>query len=165
MTKLQLSLTSLVAVLPAGFLIFLLVNVLLSHSQNLSTIAFVILGLTLLSALATLLIPAAVWVGGRKKPALVTAKVPKEKSKGKDSESIDEEVEALDEESDLEESSSGSYSVDEALGEASDFDLEEADELTMEDDLEAGIETEPVEDFDDFDLEEEEEPKPKKKKR
>jgi hypothetical protein len=165
-TKLQLSLTSLVAVIPAAYLVFLLVAVLLTDSQNLTTIAFVVLGVTLAAATATVLIPAAVWIGGRRQPKLQTAKVaPESVAEGsEDIEAIDDDIEALDDESGEVEDASDSYIAEEALGDSAEFDLGDSNEILV-DDSEADMDTEPVDDFEDFDLEEEEEPKPKKKKK
>lgn len=172
MSKLQLSLTSLIAVLPAGFLFILLVNVMLTNSQNLSTTAFLVLGVTLAAAGATVLIPAAIWVGGRGKPKLATANVSKESlsDESEDIESIDDDIEAVESSDDVSAMTSGSYDVGDALGD-SDVNLDDSGEIMaggsdIGGDLEADIETEPVEDFEDFDLgEDEEETKPKKKKK
>lgn len=158
MTKFQLMLTSLVAVIPGAFLVLLLVMALLSHSENLTTIAYVVIGATLLTSTAVVLLPAGIFVGGRRKPA--QAKSAGKKSTGDEIEAVDDDIAVVD----VDEISDD----DDLVMGTSDFDVAESDEsseMSFEDD----IETELVEEADSFEFEDDdfdidEDPKPKKKK-
>ena len=163
-------LTSLVAVIPGAFLIYLLVLAML-FSENLPMMAYVVMGGTLLASVVTVLIPAGVLLGGNRKPA--PAKSPKQPATlntSGDIEALDEGLEVLDEPIE----SSGEDGL--VIG-TSEFDLGVSDEenevQTMADESE--IETEKVdevEEFEAFELDEDavedfdldEEPKAKKKK-
>ncbi len=156
MTKLQQLLTSLVAAIPAAYLIYVLVMAMLSYSESLSTIAYVVMGLTLLAAATALLIPFIVMFGGSRKPA--APKADAQKSTGDDIESVDDDVEVSDEPSETIEALDDD---DDAVEAGSDFDLaDSSEEIVAEDSDDA---------FEDFDLDEEEEeevkPKSKKKKK
>jgi hypothetical protein len=166
-TKLQRMLTSFVAVIPAAFLVYLLVMAMLSYSENLSTMSYVVMAGTLLSALATVLIPVLIMMGGKTKPT--PAKVVAKRDKH-DSGEIVEAVDGSDAE--VISGSSGSFDAHDVLEESSEIDIGNSDQDMLGGESEAEIETEPVEDLDDFDLEEmedveeeEEAPKSKKKKR
>ena len=158
-TKFQLVLTSLVAVIPGAFLVMLLVMALLSHSENLTTIAYVVIGGTLLATSIVVLIPAGILVGGRRKTAKSKA-VAGKKETGGEIEAIDDEVAVIDD-------ADGISGEDDLVMETSDFDLVEDDAgMSFEDDLE----TEPVDEVDSFEIDDDDfdiddEPKPKKKKR
>ncbi len=154
MTKLQRMLTSLVAAIPAAYLIYVLVMAMLSYSESLSTIAYVVMGLTLLAAATALLIPFGVMFGGSRKPA--APKADANKSTGDDIESVDDDVEVSDEPSETIEA----LDDDDAVEAGSDFDLaDSSEEIVAQDSDDA---------FEDFDIDEEEEevkPKSKKKKK
>ncbi len=154
MTKLQRMLTSLVAAIPAAYLIYVLVMAMLSYSESLSTTAYIVMGLTLLAAATALLIPFGVMFGGSRKPA--APKADANKSTGGDIEEVDDDVEVSDEPSETIETLDG----DEPVEAASDFDLaDSSEEIVAQDSDDA---------FEDFDLDEEEEevkPKSKKKKK
>lgn len=169
MSKLQLALTSLVAVIPGAFLVYLLVMAML-FSEALPMMAYIVMGVTLLAATATVLIPAGIFVGGNRKPR--AAKTKKDK-KGKA-----EEAAPASEEVGIVEDLSAAEDDDLAL-ESSEFVVEDADEVEDEGLLEEGdIETEKVDEFDSFEIEEDDltgendfdeidfddEPKPKKKR-
>ncbi len=167
MTKIQHMLTSLVAVIPGALLLYLLVMALLTQSENLSTMAYIVMGVTLLSMVVTLLIPAGILVGGRRKPASSAAAaksskaVIKQEDSSGDIEALDDDVEVYDEPID------GSEDGDLVIG-TNEFDLGESDD-NMPEIIDDDLDTEPVEEFEGFDIDEEEEveeePKPKKKKR
>lgn len=149
-------LTSLVAAIPAAYLVFELVRAMLSHSENLSVMAYVTMGLTLLAALTAVLIPVGVMVGGNRKttPAKVAAKS-----------SVSEDIETVDDDVEVAEGSSDSiYDEDSISSGSSEIDLVDSSDDLMIDGSEEALETDA---FDDFDLEEEEDeaPKSKKKKR
>ena len=145
-------LTSLVAAIPAAYLIYVLVMAMLSYSESLSTTAYIVMGLTLLAAATALLIPFGVMFGGSRKPA--APKAAANKSTGDDIEEVDDDVEVSDEPSETIETLDG----DEPVEAASDFDLaDSSEEIVAQDSDDA---------FEDFDLEEEEvKPKSKKKKK
>lgn len=147
-------LTSLVAAIPAAYLIYVLVMAMLSYSESLSTIAYVVMGLTLLAAATALLIPFGVMFGGSRKPA--APKADANKSTGDDIESVDDDVEVSDEPSETIEA----LDDDDAVEAGSDFDLaDSSEEIVAQDSDDA---------FEDFDIDEEEEevkPKSKKKKK
>ena len=145
-------LTSLVAAIPAAYLIYVLVMAMLSYSESLSTIAYVVMGLTLLAAATALLIPFGVMFGGSRKPA--APKADANKSTGDDIESVDDDVEVSDDPSETIEA----LDDDEIVEDGSDFELaDSSEEIVAQDSDDA---------FEDFDLdEEEEEVKPKSKKK
>ena len=149
MTKLQRMLTSLVAAIPAAYLGYVLVMAMLSYSESLSTISYVVMGLTLLTAVAAVLIPFGVMFGGSRKPA--PPKADAKKSTGDDIEAVDDEIEVSDEPSET-------LDGDELVEDASDFELaDSSEEIVAQDSDDA---------FEDFDLDEaEEEVKPKSKKK
>ena len=146
-------LTSLVAAIPAAYLIYVLVMAMLSYSESLSTIAYVVMGLTLLAAATAVLIPFGVMFGGNRKPA--ASKADAKKSTGDDIESVDDDVEVSDDPSETIEA----VDDDEAVEATSDFDLADSSEEIIAQDSDDA--------FEDFDLddEEEEEVKPKSKKK
>jgi hypothetical protein len=147
-------LTSLVAAIPAAYLVYVLVMAMLSYSESLSTISYIVMGLTLLAAATALLIPFGVMFGGSRKPA--PPKADEKKSTGDDIEALDDDVEVSDEPSET----IAALDDEELVEEASDFDLaDSSEEIVAQDSDDA---------FEDFDLEEEEEevkPKSKKKKK
>jgi len=153
-TKLQRMLTSLVAAIPAAYLVFELVRAMLSHSENLSVTAYVTMGLTLIAALTAVLIPIGVMVGGNRKPA--PAKAAAKSSGSDDIETVDDDVEVAD-------SSSDSIYEDDLISGSSEIDLADSSDDLVIDGSEEALETDG---FDDFDLDDEDEkPKSKKKKR
>jgi hypothetical protein len=156
-TKIQRMLTSLVVAIPAAFLAFLLVMAMLSHSENLSTMAYIVMGGTLVGMLVTLAIPVGILVGGNRKPASARLVAARQDSGG--------DIETLDDDVEVSEGSSGSFDEQDVPGDSSDFDLGNSSEEILIDDSEDNIDTEPVDDFDNFDLDEEIEKKSKKKKR
>lgn len=151
MTKLQRMLTSLVAAIPAAYLVFELVRAMLSHSENLSGMAYATMGLTLLAALTAVLIPVGIMVGGKRKSAAAKA--------GATNSSASEEIETVDEVDDgvdvMDESSDAISSG------SSEFEFSETSDEMLIDESDDGLS---VDEFDDFDIDEEE-PKPKKKKK
>lgn len=157
MTKLQTILTSLIAAIPAAALAACLVMAMLTSSENLTTVSYIFMGLTMLAAIVTALIPVAIIVGGRRKPELATVAVADSTSAAV----IDAE-DGEDSEGEISAASSGSFDAQDVLEESSEFDLGNSDQDMLGGQSEAEIDTEAV---DDFDLEEEEAPKPKKKKR
>ena len=156
MTKLQQMLTSLVAAIPAAYLAYELVMAMISHSENLSTIAYIIMGLTLLSAATAALIPIAVLVGGKRKAA-APASASAAKKSGDEIEALDDDVEVSDESGEL-------IEAEEDLAGSSDFDLSDSSDETLAHGSEDDMSTDAIEEFD-LDDEEEEKPKSKKKKR
>ena len=145
-------LTSLVAAIPAAYLAYVLVMAMLSYSESLSTIAYVVMGLTLLSAVTAVIIPFAVMFGGSRQPA--APKADKKKPTGDDIEAVDEAVEVSDEPSETIEA----LDDDELVEDGSDFELADSSEEIIAQDSDDA--------FEDFDLdEEEEEVKPKSKKK
>ena len=168
MSKLQLLLTSLVAVIPGAFLVYLLVMAML-FSEALPMMAYIVMGVTLLAATATVLIPAGILVGGNRKPRAPKAKKDK-KAQTEDAEPVSEEVSVAEDLSVAED--------DDLALESSEFVVEDADEVDEFLD-ESDAETEKVDDFDSFEIEADDltgendfeeidfddEPKPKKKKR
>jgi uncharacterized membrane protein YuzA (DUF378 family) len=153
-TKLQQMLTSLVAAIPAAYLGYELVMAMISYSENLSTIAYIVMGLTLLCAAAAVLIPIAVMVGGNRKP--VPEKIPVKKQES------GEDIEALDDEVEVSEESSGSH---EEIAESSDFDLSDSSDETLAHGSDDNLSTDDIEEFDLDDEDEDVKPKSKKKKR
>jgi hypothetical protein len=152
-TKLQQMLTSLVAAIPAAYLIYVLVMAMLSYSESLSTIAYVVMGLTLLAAATALLIPFGVMFGGNRKPT--PAKGEAKQSTGDDIEAVDDDAEVSDEPS-------------ETIEALDDDDTEGASEFELDDSSEEIVAQDSDDAFEDFDLDEEEEevkPKAKKKKK
>ena len=180
MSKFQLMLTSLIAVVPGAFLIYLLVMAML-FTEGIPTMAYAAMGGTLLASAITVLIPAGVLVsGGRKSPRVKPAKDKKDKKaakKGKDQdtggdieavasdaavivdaviddEAIEEAVEAPSESfSDANLDSMGEPSLE--IGE-SEFDLGSTFDSIHEVPDDADVDTEPVEDFDSLQLDDEE---------
>ena len=145
-------LTSLVAAIPAVYLGFELVKAMLFNSENLSTMAYIVMGLTLISTGVAVLIPVGILFGSRKP----TLEKPSAKSRtGGDIEALDDDVEVT-------EGSSASFDEQDVLAESSDFDLGDSNQDMLVHDSEADVTTE---NFEDFDLEEEEEIKPKSKKK
>ena len=151
-------LISLVAAIPAAYLGYELVMAMLSYSQNLSTIAYIVIGLTLLSALGAALIPVVVMVGG--KPKAAPEVTPGKKETGDDIDSIDdksdeESVDGLDE-----------VEVDDDISGSAEFDLGDSSSDILVDDSDDHLNTSQLEVFEDEDEEEEEvKPKAKKKKK
>jgi hypothetical protein len=162
-TKLQTALTSLIAVIPALLLSYFLVTAMLFNSESLTTMAYLVLGGTLIASLVTMAIPGVILYQGRQKPQTAKVVVAKSSKNSEDIEAIDDDVEV----SDTSHGSSGSFDAHDVLQESSaEMNIGDSDQDMLESVSEEDIETEPLEDFDDFDLEEEEEkPKPKKKKR
>lgn len=147
-------LTSLVAAIPAAFLAYLLVMAMISHSENLNAIAYVVLGLTLLLTIVAALIPVGVMVGGKAKK--VVEKPAAKSESGDDVETLDEDVEVA-------EGSSASIDVDGDLGDSEEFEMSDSD-MSLGSDSSDSLSSEALDEFE-LDDEEEEEPKPKKKKR
>jgi hypothetical protein len=147
-------LTSLVAAIPAAYLGYLLVMAMLQNS-GLSTMSYIVMGLTLLAAATAVLIPFGVMFGGSRKP--VPPKDDAKKSKGDDIEEVDEGVEVSDEPSETIEALDDEAAV---VEDDADFELaDSSEEIVAQDSDDA---------FEDFDLDEEEEevkPKSKKKKK
>lgn len=172
MTKFQLMLTSLIAVIPGAFLVVLLVMAMLSYSEHMSIVAYVVIGLTLVASVLTVLTPAGIMLGGNRKAA-----APNAKAKDQPKQDTGDEIAAMDDDIALDEDAEEPSEIlddDAVLEETSAFHMDEGETefgAAMIDD-----DTEPVEEFesmeigdddleiDDFD-EIEEEPKPKKKKR
>ena len=175
MSKFQLMLTSLIAVVPGAFLIYLLVMAML-FTEGLPTMAYAAMGGTLLASAITVLIPAGVLVsGGRKSPRVKPAKDKKDKKaakKGKDQDTggdieavasdaavidaaeVEEAVEAPSESfGDANLDSMGEPSLE--IGE-SEFDLGSTFDSIHEVPDDADVDTEPVEDFDSLQLDDEE---------
>ena len=152
MTKLQQMLTSLVAAIPAAYLGYVLVMAMVSYSENLSTVAYIVMGLTLLSSVAAALIPVAVMIGSKSKPA--PDKIPPSKKEtGSDLESVDDDAEVIGESDD-------SIDVSEEMAESSEFDLGDSSSDLLADGSDDSLDTSDIEMFDD---EDEDEPKPKSK--
>ena len=168
-------LTSLIAVVPGAFLIYLLVMAML-FTEGLPTMAYAAMGGTLLASAITVLIPAGVLVsGGRKSPRVKPAKDKKDKKaakKGKDQDTggdieavasdaavidaaeVEEAVEAPSESfGDANLDSMGDPSLE--IGE-SEFDLGSTFDSIHEVPDDADVDTEPVEDFDSLQLDDEE---------
>lgn len=155
MTKLQRMLTSLVAAIPAAYLVFELVRAMLSYSENLSVMAYVTMGVTLVAALAAVLIPVGVMVGGSRKavPAKASGKAP-----------ASEDIETVDDDVEISDSSSDSIYDDDSISSgSSEIDLVDSSDDLILDESEEALETDG---FDEFDLDDEDdEPKSKQKKR
>lgn len=145
-------LTSLVAAIPAAYLGYVLVMSMISYSDNLSTIAYVVMGLTLLSAIAAALIPVAVMIGSKPKPA--AEKVSTKKETGDEMDAVDDDPEVVDESDD-------SFDAREEMEESSEFDLGDSSSDILVEGSDDSLDTSDIEMFDD---EEEVKPKPKKKK-
>jgi hypothetical protein len=97
-TKSSSALMSLVAAVPAAFLAFLLVMAFLNHADVMGGTLNAVVGVALLAAVATALMPVGILVfGGPKGPARPkAAKAPKpSKKKGKDEPAKEEEAAAL----------------------------------------------------------------------
>jgi hypothetical protein len=148
-------LTSLVAAIPAAYLAYELVMAMLSYSQNLSTVAYIVMGLTLLSAVAAALIPVAVLVGSKSKPA-------PEKGPATNKESGDD-IDAMDDDG-AEESSDGIEAADDDISGSSEFDISGSSDDILVDESDATLDTGALELFEE-DEEEEVKPKSKKKKK
>lgn len=187
MSKFQLMLTSLIAVVPGAVLIYVLVMAML-FTEGLPTMAYAVMGGTLLAATATVLIPAGVMVGGKKS---ATAKVDKKKNNKNEPEasmdSVEEELAVTGDAVVEDVENYDSMSDDNLEVGASQFELDNTFDSMAE--VEVDADTEPVEDFElteagsddfevgeidvgeeddmqfNFDEIEEEEPKPKKKKK
>lgn len=156
MTKIQYTLTSLIAAIPAAFLTYAIVTVLLSYP--LSTMAYVFLALTLLCVLLVVAFPVVIMLPSRKKSAV--AKPESKAAVSEDIESVDGDME-VSEGSSATISASGSFDAQDVLAESSEYDLGNSD-LDM-----AKADSFGDDSIVDFEVEddEEEEPKPKKKKR
>lgn len=177
MTKFQLMLTSLVAVLPAALLCVVLGLAVLNHT--LPVMAYVVVGITLAVGAVTVLMPLGIVVGGGGRRAAAAKPAAKKQ--------VSEEVAVIDDEVEVEDAgplSAVAASEDDVEAAPAEFDLGSDAELEEEGHLvtEAEVETEPLEDFDHFEMEsegddladielnfddeeEEEEVKPKKKKK
>ena len=159
MGRTQRALTSLVAAIPAGVLSYLLVMVFLSKADSLKTITQILAGTTLLcSGLVTLMPFGLLIFGGKKAAADDEGKA----ASGKKSDVDDEEVEAVADLEEVEESEEGDDS-------GSAFDVEESDADIMadsDDDLSSPASSlDEIESVDFDDEEEEEKPAPKKRKK
>ena len=154
MTKLQQMLTSLVAAIPAAYLGYELVMTMLFHSENLSTIAYVVIGITLIAAITAALIPAIILVGGRRK--VEPKKEPaRKKDSGDDLEALDDEVAVMEESSDA---------ID--ISETSDFQLGDSSSELLASGSDDNLSSDAIDDFDlDDDDEDEVKPKAKSKKK
>ena len=159
-TKTQRMLTSLIAAVPAAYLGLLLVIAMLTNSENLSMIAYVMLGITILSAGVIVLMPVGILIGGIRKPAAAKA-AGKPKKQADDADAIDEDIEVSS-------GSSGSIAELDAAAGSSEFDLDDSAQDFATGDSEDAITTENLGDFDmdddEFEIEEEVKPKPKKKR-
>jgi hypothetical protein len=151
----------LVGAIPAAFLLYLLVMVLLSHSDKLPTMLMAIVVVTLLCAGAVAVMPFGILVlGGKKADKDADAEPVSSKSKkGKDQDS-DELAVADEVEADIEEAVEEEGSSDFDIGESdadimSDSDDEISGPASSLDEIEAS----------DFDEEEDEPPAKKKKKK
>ena len=153
-TKTQQILISLVAVIPAGFLGYQLVLAMLFSAASMSMVAYIIIGITLLSVLATIGTLVGVVFGGNRKPAPVMTVV---SGASKDS------IEEMDDDVAIGDGSSASFDAQDVLAESSEFELGDSSHDLLDEVSESELDTEAVNDLDDFDLEDE--PKPKKKKR
>jgi hypothetical protein len=175
-TKFQLVLTSLVAVIPGAFLIFLLVTAMLQFSDKMSVIAYVIVGSTLLSMVITVLMPLGIMFGGGRKA--VASKTAAAKKSSHDTGTLDEDidlggesVESIDVDESFDDSDMDSMegaSEDDLHIATSEFDLGESFDAMDAVDDESMIATDPVEDYDSIEIDAddfEEEPKPPKKKK
>ena len=166
MSKFQLMLTSLVAAVPGALLVYVLLMSLL-FADGPPMLAYVAMGLTLIAASLICVIPPGVLVlGGKPKAATAAKGAAKAKAKAapKPAQSSGE-IELLDDEAALIDQSGDSIGLQEEEPEFELDDLDtEAGELAEE-----TLDTEPVEEFEDFDLDEDEidfddEPPKKKKK-
>ena len=160
-TKFERMLTSLVAAVPAAMLSFLLIMAMLRFSENLSAVAYVVIGMTLISVTAVALLPVGILLA-------TEAKGPSEAPAARYKESDD--IEAVDADVEMTGLSSDSLADQDVL-DASEFDLGDSGEEIFVDEseevaAEENIDTDALDDFS-FDDEEQDEPpaKPKKKKR
>lgn len=175
MTKFQLMLTSLVAVIPGAFLCIVLAMAVMSYTMP--AMAYAIVGVTLIVAAVVVLMPLGIVISGGRSAAAA-------KPAAKKAAASKDEVVAVDDEVEVEELSADSVEASEGDLElpSSEFDLGTEDDEEVHLQTEDGIETEPVEEFsDDFELEtvgegldefdldfdedEDDEPKSKKKKK
>lgn len=133
MSKTQVALASLVAVIPGAFLFYILVMALL-FSENLPTMAYVVMGGALLASAITVLIPAGVLIGGGRKraPAKPSKKSQVETASG----DIDDSAAVMDASSELE-----AESIDGVLEESDDgLDLGgDDDSIAASSEFELGI--------------------------
>ncbi len=164
MTKTQRILTSLIAAVPAAYLGLLLVMAMLTNSENLSMIAYVMLGVTMLSAGVTVLMPVGILLGGIRKPAATkvdSKAAAKLKKQADDADARDDDIEVSS-------GSSGSIESLDGGGGSSEFDLNDSSQDFVTGDSEDAITTENLGDFDidddEFEVEEEVKPKSKKKR-
>ena len=153
MTKLQQMLTSLVAAIPAAYLGYELVMTMLFHSENLSTIAYLVIGITLIAAITAALIPAIILVGGRRK-AEPKKEPARKKDSGDDLESLDDEVAVMEESSDA---------ID--ISETSDFQLGDSSSDLLASGSDDNLSSDAIDDFDLDDDDDEVKPKAKSKKK
>lgn len=166
MSKLQLMLTSLVAAVPGALLVYVLLMSLM-FSDGPPMLAYIAMGLTLIAAALICVIPPGVLVlGGKSKAVGASKDVAKAKAKAnaKPAQSSGE-IELLDDEAALIDQSGDSISLEE---ETPEFVLDDADTEAGEL-AEETLDTEPVEEFEGFELDEDEldfedEPPKKKKK-
>ena len=148
-------LTSLVAAVPATYLAFELVKAMLFHSENLSMMAYIVMGVTLLAAGAAVLVPLGILFSSSRKPV-----PPKPMAKP----GAEDDIEALDDEVEVTDGTSGSFDEQDVLADSSDFDLGDSNQDMLSRDSEIDATTENLEDFD-LDEDEEEVVKPKSKKK
>ena len=163
-TKTQRMLTSLIAAVPAAYLGLLLVMAMLTNSENLSMIAYVMLGITILCAAVIVLMPVGILLGGIRKPAAAKADSKAGAKPKKQADAAD----ALDDDIEVTSGSSGSIeSLDGGAG-SSEFDISDSSQEFVTGDSEDAITTENLGDFemddDEFEVEEEVKPKSKKKR-
>jgi hypothetical protein len=156
-TKLQHMLTSLVAAIPAAYLAYVLVAAMIFNSENLTAVAYVFLGITLIAALTAALMPIGIMVGGKRKPtpekAADSSKISSDSGSVDEAESVSDEIEVSDD--------SGSEME---LVESSEFDIDDSSEETLLHGSDDSLSTDAIEEFD-LDDDEEEVAKPKSKKK
>ena len=173
-SKYQVMLTSLVAAVPAAILIYLLVMALLL-SEGLTMMAYIVMGGTLLASAITVLIPAGVLVGGRRKALAGKPVVPPASASMQSSGDIaamDDDVEVFDDA--IEASSEDDMaSIGELEDDGESFEYGSMSGQAIDDLDESAVDTEAVDEYDSFELDNDkfedfdldDEPKPKKKKR
>ena len=182
-TKIQLTLTSLIAVIPGAFLIYVLVMAMLESSDKMSTIAYVVLGTALLSMVITVLMPVGIFMGGTKRATAKkgAAKKAKKEESVSEIEALEDDIELADDVDAASLADAASF-ADESLIEddsihtgelalsgemplstgddslhigTEEFDLGNSYDDLDATDAESGIDTEPVEDFESFEFDDE----------
>lgn len=166
MTKLQLTLTSLVAAIPALGLAAVLVMALVNHADSVMK-SGVLMGLvvaTLLCAAVMALMPAGIWVFGSRTGVAAPRKAKKSKAKGKELEDLEDQGDAEETEEVGELGGESDELGDEGHPLVEDTTVDE--ELYVEDEtLDGDVLDEEASDEDFLSDLEEEEPEPPKKKK